>query len=101
MDTDFALRMLSREEYVKFNNATNDDQCMDVSASVRKAVTDTEANAIIAKISRCNNVTEFQQLDQKKKETYIKKIHKKGVSVRQLSRLTGISKGLIEKYLKV
>lgn len=101
VDTDFALRMLSREEFIKFNNATNDDQCMDVSASVRKAVTDTEATAIIAKISRCNNVTEFQQLDQKKKETYIKKIHKKGVSVRQLSRLTGISKGLIEKYLKV
>jgi len=39
-------------------------------------------------------------LDDQKKERYIKKIYEKGVSVRQMSRLTGTSKGLVEKWLK-
>ena len=43
---------------------------------------------------------EFQGLEEKKKERYIKKIYEKGVSIRQIGRLTGISKGLIEKHLK-
>jgi len=55
---------------------------------------------IIEKVSHCRTVTEFQGLEEKKKERYIKKIYEKGVSIRQIGRLTGISKGLIEKHLK-
>jgi transposase len=45
-------------------------------------------------------MTEFQGLDEKKKARCMKKIHEKGVSVRQISRLTGISKGVVERLLK-
>ena len=45
-------------------------------------------------------ITEFQGLEEKNKERIIKKIYDKGVSVRQLSRLTGTTKGMVEKYLK-
>ncbi len=100
VDTDFALGMLSKEEFVAFNNARNDDQCLEITVPKRSPVTDMEARAIIEKISHCRMVTEFQGLEEKKKERYIKKIYEKGVSIRQIGRLTGVSKGLIEKYLK-
>ena len=100
VDTRFVLSFQTLEEFVRFNNEKNSDQCLELVTTVRKAVTDEQAKPIIEKISRCHTVTEFQALEEKKKEQYIKKIYDKGLSVRQLSRLTGTSKGLVEKYLK-
>ena len=66
----------------------------------RRAVTDTQAQVVIEQVSHCKTITEFQGLDEKKKERFIKKIYGQGVSIRQLSRLTGITKGKIERILK-
>ncbi len=100
VDTEFALGMLSRDEFIEFNNEANTDQCLEIAIHTRRAVTDQQARPIIEKVSHCRTVSEFQHLEEKKKERYIKKIYERGVSVRQLSRLTGTSKGMVEKYLK-
>lgn len=100
VDTEYALSMIDRSEFVRFNNTPNSDTCMELASPTRRAVTDTQAQIVIEKISHCKTIIEFQELEEKKKERYIKKIYDKGVSVRQLSRLTGISKGMVEKYLK-
>ena len=97
---EFALGMVDRAAFAAFNNTLNSDSCLEITVPCRRAVTDTQAQAIIQKISRCNSVTEFQCLETIKKERFIKKIYDKGVSVRQLSRLTGTSKGMVEKWLK-
>ena len=55
---------------------------------------------LIEKISHCKTIVAFQSLEKKKKERFIKKIYDKGVSVRQISLLTGTSKGMVEKHLK-
>ena len=100
VDTAFALGMIERGEFTRFNNTPNSDSCLELVVSSRRAVTDAQAQGIIEKISHCKTITEFQSLEENKKERYIKKIYDKGVSVRQLSRLTGTSKGMVEKYLK-
>lgn len=100
VDCDFVLSFLSREEYVRFNNELSTDKCLEIVATTRHAVTDLQAQAIIEKYAHCRTIIDFQSLDEAKKERYIKKIYEKGVSVRQLSRLTGTSKGLVEKWLK-
>ena len=100
IDAEFALGMVDRTAFAAFNNTPNSDSCLEITVPCRRAVTDTQAQAIIHKISRCNSVTEFQCLETIKKERFIKKIYDKGVSVRQLSRLTGTSKGMVEKWLK-
>ena len=100
VDTQFALDILVLDEFIKFNNTPNSDDCLDVASPMRQAVTDDQARVIIKKVSSCGTIVEFQTLDEKKKSYYIKKIHEKGVSVRQLSRLTGSSKGMVEKWIK-
>lgn len=100
VDTEFALSMMDRSEFVRFNNAPNSDTCMELTPSARRAVTETQARAVIEKISHCKTITEFQGLDEKQKERFIKKIYTQGVSIRQLSRLTGTTKGKIEKFIK-
>lgn len=100
IDKDFILGILPIDEYITFNNTPNTDKCLEIVTTKRYAVTDQQARAIIAKYAHCRTVVEFQSLDEKKKERYIKKIYEKGVSVRQASRLTGTSKGMVEKWLK-
>lgn len=100
IDTEFALRMIDRNEFVRYMNTPNSDTCLELVLPSRRAVTDVQARIIIEKISRCKTIQEFQGLEKSKKERFIKKIYEKGVSVRQLSRLTGTTKGMVEKYLK-
>lgn len=100
VDTEFALSMIDRSEFASFNNTPNLDTCMELVTPSRRAVTDTQAQVVIEKISHCKTITEFQELEEKKKERFVKKIYDEGVSIRQLSRLTGTTKGMVEKYLK-
>lgn len=100
VDTGFALGMMGLDEFIRYTNAPNDDSCMDLADSPRRAVTDDQARDLIKRIAHCNTLTEFQGMDDRWKEVNVKKIYAKGVSIRQLSRLTGVPKGLVERWIK-
>ena len=57
---------------------------------------DEEAKRVIDKISKCKSAASFQALETSKRNLCIKKLHKNGLSIRQISRLTGISKKIVE-----
>jgi len=101
VDAKFIFSILPQDDFLTFNNTPNSDMCLEVVSSPRRGVTDAQAQVIIQKVSRCQSMAEFQGLDEKKKARCMKKIHEKGVSIRQISRLTGISKGVVERLLKV
>ena len=93
-DTSFALSMLTLQEFVEFHQQQNDDQCMEVDD--KKRLTDEDARALILKITKCRNAAEFQQLEKAERNECIRKLHDKGISIRQISRLTGLSKRIVE-----
>ena len=60
-------------------------------------MSDEEAKGMIKEISDCGNVAEFQKIDTVAQRWYVKKFKEAGMSIRQISRLTGISKGIVER----
>ena len=94
VDIDFALSMISKEQFIQYHEAENSDKCLEIEENFRW--TDDEAQAMILKISRCRTVSEFQLLDRMTRNICIQKLHEKGLSIRQISRLTGISKKVVE-----
>ena len=94
-DTDFAFRMLSQEQFINYMNEESQDKCLDIQEIVR--VNDSEAKAIIREISNCNNVAQFQALPRDTRNTFLAELKAKGLSVRQIERLTGINRGLVQK----
>lgn len=98
-DIDFALNMFStdREKAVKlfkeFNLAENDDRCLDYDQDVR--LNDAEATDFIKSISGVGSPTEVQGFDKWKRNEVIKACKEKGLSFRQIERLTGVSFGVI------
>ena len=100
IDSDFVFEIISKDEFEKFNNEKVSENCLDIVDRPRIKATDEQAKRIIEKISKCKNIAEFQLLSNVLKEKYIKKFYEKGISIRQIARLCGVSKGMVEKWLK-
>ncbi len=98
IDTDYVLRLATIEEFIGLNNEAVTVNCMDISEKVIKRVTDEQAKNLIRKYAKCENVAQFQSLDVKTRDKYLKKLREKGISIRQLSRLTGISYSVVRRF---
>lgn len=96
VDSDFAFSLLKKDEFIAFNNENNDDICLDIDPREFR-INDSDARKIIKKVSKCDNATEFQGLPQEKRDRYIRKLKEKGLSIRQISRLTGVSFAIVRK----
>lgn len=97
VDTEFCLGIVSKEQFVEFNNQNNNDKCLDIE-EIDFRLTDEEARVIIQKVSKCKNSSEFQNLSLDKRNKYLKVLREKGLSIRQISRLTGVSFNIVRKF---
>ena len=98
VDIDFCLSIIDKEQFIEFNNEFNDDVCLDISNNDFR-LTDDEALKIIWKICKCKSVSDFQKLDKVKRNYYIEKFYQQGLSIRQISRLTGLSRKIVENNI--
>lgn len=96
-DSQMVLEMMDAEEFKAWNAQAVDESCMDMSDRPRKQLTDKRAWELIRRSSGCKSMAEFQMLERGKRDAALGKALKGGVSIRQASRLTGISIGVIRK----
>ena len=94
-DTQLIYSIIDKKTFVELNNQPSDEQFMDITPTIFK-VTDEEAMKIITKTLKIPQCTDLCQLESKKQAAAIKKLSKQGISIRQLSRLTGLSKRIVE-----
>jgi len=97
--TQFALSIFSDdiktaiEQFSSFNKEENKDKCLDYEE--KKRLNDIEAGELIKEIANIKNPNVLQQFEKDKRNIVIKQLKNKGLSIRQIERLTGISYGLI------
>ena len=96
MDTGFVYEIIDQENFIEYQNRENEDKCLDIENLIFR-LSDADAMKEIKRVSKCENATEFQVLEQSQRDKYIKKLKKSGLSIRQISRLTGVSKGIVER----
>lgn len=96
VDMEFAFSMLNKDEFITFNNEQNTDVCLEIDTA-RNNINDIDAKKMIKRISNCDNIAEFQRLPKEQREKYILKMKESGISIRQISRLTGTSFYLVRK----
>ena len=71
---------------------------MEIEEKEAVRLTDEQARTIIELRSGCNNATEFQALPKAEREKNIEEFKSRGLSIRQVSRMTGVSFGLVRKH---
>jgi len=100
-DTKFALNFFADNEkkaiplFHKFNMQENDDKCLESEDRIR--INDEEAIKIIMEAVEVENLGQIQNMDKGKRDEVIKKLKDRGLSIRQIERLTGVSFGVIRK----
>ena len=63
-------------------------------------IKDDEAIGMMNRISKCGSVTEFQLLDRELQKIYVREMYLEKLSVRQISRITGMSRPTIDRAIK-
>ena len=96
-DTATVFEMTDLSSFNSFVQTENSDRCIDIDNTPSKKCTDTEAKKLIIE-----EFGTFFPKTGKPKERHlfyhsVRKLLNAGISIRQLSRLTGISKHIIEK----
>lgn len=98
IDSSFVLGIMTIKELLQVNEEFSDSKCLDID-NVRKRLPDDVAMEIICNIASTDNCSSFNEMNIIQRNNYIREFHKKGVSIRQINRLTGISKGVIQRVL--
>lgn len=101
IDMDFALGMFSsdrkkaKELFQSFNMQNNNDMCMEY--NMKSRVSDSEVKEYLKGLD-ISDPRELRQIEKNKRDEIVKKIKLiNGVTIRQLSRMTGISKSVIDR----
>lgn len=95
IDTAFALSIMTLPQLVEFTRSTNDDECMDAFDHVRARFTDADARRVMEDITGCSSVEDFQSLDDADKRGLAAEMIAAGLSIRQISRITGMTIGKV------
>lgn len=99
-DIEFAENIFgSKEKLVAFCNEKNEDTVMDDEDHVWR-IKDEQAISIMKQISECTSVAEFQLLDRKIQKDYVRELYLKKLSVKQISRITGMPKTTVDREVK-
>jgi len=96
VDPTFAFAIIGADEFVAFNKTDSDDTCLENEVAPFR-LNDSDAIKILKEICNCETVEDFQNIHVSDRNVYIKRLREKGLSIRQISRLTGVSKGIVER----
>ncbi len=97
-DTELAIGIMGgREELLAYLAEKNDDTLME-DTERRPGLTEEKAKAVMERVSGCGSVAEFQALSLTEQKDILSRLVAEGLSVRQISRLTGISKTSVARY---
>lgn len=87
----------SHSDCLTFLNSYSDTKCLEHYSSIR--LPDEEALKIIQSKTPCSSPSDFQHMVLSTRNQYLKLLHDEGITLRQLSRLTGISRTAITQAI--
>lgn len=87
-----------KENFISFHQEIVDSECLDIH-KIMKRLPDDVAKGIILNETGCATVTDFQSLSLLERNKCLLRLYEKGISIRQLNRLTGVSKGIIQRIV--
>lgn len=98
VDTSHILAIFNLDELLSYDVPSNNTTFTDID-KIKKRLPDDVAKDIIIQECNCYTVSDFLALPLKSRNNYIQKLYSHGLSIRQLNRLTGVSRGVIQRLV--
>ena len=99
-DTSLIFSMISLNDLIAYTAEENNDALLEAEDSEKKSLNDQEAKELLRQLTGCYSASDFQRLAKDEKEKAFRKLYEEGVSVSQLSRITGHSRPLIYRAIE-
>ena len=100
VNKDFVFECTNIQSFLTLHNNINDDDCLEINENVKIRITEEKAQMLFQKLTGCKDKTVFLNQSETNQQKHIQALHESGLSIRQISTLTGLTKSAIEKYLK-
>ena len=91
IDPDSVRGLLPGDEFRAFHEEGCEDECLDLAEAPARRLTDEEGAEVMCAMTGCASASAFQALEWPKRRVFIGRMREKGLSIRQISRLTGES----------
>jgi REP element-mobilizing transposase RayT len=96
-DTEIVLKYVPINKFIEFNNTYEDEKFLDLPEKKSPRLTEDKVKSLLKTVSGCTNITEFQALPKDERRHILLTLKKDGASIRQLNRLTGESRNIIQR----
>jgi REP element-mobilizing transposase RayT len=93
-------RLVAIKEVEKWEKEPVHAELLENRIGRKRRYTDEEAAILLTNCCRAEGATAFQQLSQERQQTVIREMRAQSVPIRQVARVTGLSKGIIERWDK-
>ena len=97
IDSDYIWSIINKKQFESFHRQTDNYEHIEIEETPRFRLTEEQAQIAITEITGCENIEEYQKLDYEIQLKYIVPLKQAGLSIRQISRLTGVAKGIVER----
>ena len=98
-DVSLILDLTEIDDLIQFTAEENQDSFIDVAEQNDFPKTDQEAKELLAEITGCTSASAFQELSRQERDEAFRRLKKDGVSITQISRITGVSRPLIYRAI--
>lgn len=98
IDASYVLKIATKDELFCSNQNDTATKPLDID-TVKKRLPDDVAMDIIRDITKGDSCSNFCEIDLRKRNGYIREFYNNGLSIRQINRLTGISRGIIQRVI--
>ncbi len=99
-DTTYPLQSIGAAQFIAFHDAPTERSVMEINETKAFYLTEEQSKRLLEKLCGAKSATDCQRLSQAEQAETIRLARKRGASVRQLNRLTGLSRGMIERWTK-
>ena len=93
--------LIERDDLIALHALPGNEKCLDIADKPMVRLTDEQAKVVMVKATGCENASDFQRLTPINRDKAILRLRKSGLSLRQISRLTGVSIMIIRRVIEV
>ena len=99
-DVEVTDKLIERDDLIAFHALPGNEKCLDIADKPMVRLTDEQAKVVMLKATRCENASDFQRLTPINRDKAILRLRETNLSLRQISRLTGVSIMIIRRITK-
>ena len=100
VDVSYTHTILTQEDLIEYHKQLGEEKCLDLPEKPIIRLTDERAKKMMIERTGCESVADFQRLTPANREKAIQKLRKEHLSLRQISRLTGVSLMIIRRIVE-